>query len=270
MRHLPHSERTGLSRLGRYTVGRRKRLTGVMLIAAVSAAAPVAGWAIVGDAIDNGIKADNLTRLTADVVLYSAIGLTAWILGTTTWLMLAGIGQQIVLDLRRDLFQHLTSLSLRYFSQQKAGWIIARLTSDVDALSDVLNQGLTTLVVNSMTLVAAIVGLFVLDWRLGVVALIILPPGIVVTRWFQTTSHVAFADVRTRIAAVTAQLAESGEDDRLGVARDRHADRGHGHAPVDLPAVAGALRAVRAGSGGERCDDEDLDRSRRRAGHHRP
>ena len=98
-------------------------------------------------------------------------------LGTTTWLMLAGIGQQIVLDLRRDLFDHLTSLSLRYFSQQKAGWIIARLTSDVDALSDVLNQGLTTLVVNSLTLLAAIGGLFLLDWRLGVVALIVLPPG---------------------------------------------------------------------------------------------
>ena len=130
-------------------------------------------------------------------------------LGTTTWLMLAGIGQQIVLDLRRDLFEHLTSLSLRYFSQQKAGWIIARLTSDVDALSDVLNQGLTTLVVNSLTLLAAIGGLFLLDWRLGVVALIVLPPGIVVTRWFQTASHIAFADVRTRIAAVTAQLAES-------------------------------------------------------------
>lgn len=209
MRHLPRNTHTGLSRLGRYTVGRRKRLTGVMLLAALSAAAPVAGWVIVGDAIDNGIKADNLTRLTADVVLYVAIGAIAWIIGSTTWLMLAGIGQQIVLDLRRDLFEHLTSLSLRYFSQQKAGWIIARLTSDVDALSDVLNQGLTTLVVNSMTLVAAIIGLFVLDWRLGVVALIILPPGIVVTRWFQTTSHVAFADVRTRIAAVTAQLAES-------------------------------------------------------------
>ena len=156
MRHLPHNQRTGLSRLGRYTVGRRKRLTGVMLLAAISAAAPVAGWAIVGDAIDNGIKADDLTRLTADVLLYVLVGLAAWILGTTTWLMLAGIGQQMVLDLRRDLFEHLTSLSLRYFSQQKAGWIIARLTSDVDALSDVLNQGLTTLVVNSMTLVAAI------------------------------------------------------------------------------------------------------------------
>ena len=206
---MPHSQRTGLSRLGRYTVGRRKRLTLVMLLAAVSAAAPVVGWLIVGDAIDNGIKAADTNRLTLDVVVYIAVGATAWIVGSTTWLMLAGIGQQIVLDLRRDLFEHLTSLSLRYFSQQKAGWIIARLTSDVDALSDVLNQGLTTLVVNTMTLVAAIGGLFYLDWRLGIVALVVLPPGVILTRWFQTTSHVAFADVRTRIAAVTAQLAES-------------------------------------------------------------
>jgi len=201
--------RTGLTRLWRYTVGRRRRIAVVMLIAAISAAAPVLGWTIVGDAIDNGIKAHDEQRLTLDVVAYIGVGLTAWALGTTTWLMLAGIGQRIVLELRRDLFDHLTSLSLRYFSQQKAGWIIARLTSDVDALSDVLNQGLTTLVVNSLTLLAAIGGLFLLDWRLGVVALIVLPPGVFVTRWFQTTSHTAFADVRTRIAAVTAQLAES-------------------------------------------------------------
>ncbi len=206
---MPPRHRTGLSRLWRYTVGRRRRLGGVMLIASVSAAAPVVGWTIVGDAIDNGIKASDPTRLALDVALYIGVGLAAWVLGTMTWLLLAGIGQQMVLDLRRDLFDHLTSLSLRYFSQQKAGWIIARLTSDVDALSDVLNQGLTTLVVNSLTLVAAIGGLFLLDWRLGVVALVVLPPGIVVTRWFQTSSHTAFADVRTRIAAVTAQIAES-------------------------------------------------------------
>ena len=92
---------TGLSRLGRYTVGRRRRISLIMLIAAISAAAPVLGWTIVGDAIDNGIKASNETRLTVDVVLYIAVGATAWILGTTTWLMLAGVGQQIVLDLRR-------------------------------------------------------------------------------------------------------------------------------------------------------------------------
>ena len=202
-------QRTGLTRLWRYTEGRHRRLAVVLLLAAISAAAPVAGWHIVGDAIDNGIRAGDERRLLVDVVAYVAIGVAAWALGTVTWLLLAGVGQRMVLELRRDLFEHLTSLSLRYFSEQKAGWIIARLTSDVDALSDVLNQGLTTLVVNTLTLVAAIGGLFLLDWRLGLVALLVLPPGMLITRWFQRTSHAAFSDVRTRISAVTAQLAES-------------------------------------------------------------
>ena len=200
---------TGLTRLWRYTAGRRRRAAVVMLLAAISAAAPVVGWTLVGAAIDDGIRARDEGTLTRIVIAYVAVQAAAWLLGTAMWTMLAGIGQRMVLELRRDLFDHLTSLSLRYFSEQKAGWIIARLTSDVDALSDVLNQGLTTVVVNVLTLIAAVCGLFLLDWRLGLVALLVLPPGIVVTRWFQRTSHVAFAEVRTRIAAVTAQLAES-------------------------------------------------------------
>jgi ABC-type multidrug transport system fused ATPase/permease subunit len=184
-------------------------MAAVALLAALSAAAPVAGWHLVEDAIDHGIRQGDEGRLTLDVALYVAVNAAAWILGTLTWRGLASIGQRIVLELRRDLFQHLTSLSLRYFSQQKAGWIISRLTSDVDALSDVLNQGLTTLVVNTLTLVAAVAGLFLLDWRLGLVALCVLPPAIVVTRWFHRVSHVAASEVRTRIAIVTAQLAES-------------------------------------------------------------
>jgi ABC-type multidrug transport system fused ATPase/permease subunit len=206
---LPRKHRTGLSRLWQYTEGRRRHIGFVVLLAAISAAAPVAGWHLVGDAIDNGIRAHDQSRLWRDALLYVAVNAGAWLLGSTTWLRLARIGQQIVLEVRRGLFEHLTSLSLRYFSEQKAGWIIARLTSDVDALSDVLNQGLTTLVVNTLTLVAAMIGLFLLDWRLGLVALVVTPAGVIVTRWFQLRSHEAFAEVRTRIAAVTAQLAES-------------------------------------------------------------
>jgi ABC-type multidrug transport system fused ATPase/permease subunit len=211
MRHLPRSRRhsTELPRLWDYTEGLRRRIVVVMLLAAVSATAPVVGWHLVGDAIDNGIRAKDETRLWHDVLAYVGVNGVAWLLGTTTWLWLARIGQQVVLGVRRGLFDHLTSLSLRYFSEQKAGWIIARLTSDVDALSEVLNQGLTTLVVNCLTLVAAIGGLFLLDWRLGLVALVVTPAGVAVTRWFHLRSHVAFSDVRTRIAAVTAQLAES-------------------------------------------------------------
>ena len=202
-------QHTGLSRLLPYAAERKGQMTLIALLAALSAAAPVAGWLLVEHATNNGIRAGDEHELLLTVLAYIGVNAAAWVLGTLTWLGLASVGQRIVLELRRDLFSHLTSLSLRYFSQQKAGWIISRLNSDVDALSDVLNQGLTTLVVNSLTFVAAVGGLFLLDWRLGLVALCVLPPGILISRWFQRVSHVAAADVRTRIAIVTAQLAES-------------------------------------------------------------
>ena len=202
-------QRVGLSRLTRYLRGRMLRVSVLGAIGIVSAAAPVSALLVVQDAIDHGMRAHDRHRLGVDVGIYLGINALAWVLQTTLVRGLARVGQNIVLGLRQDLFDHLTGLSLRYFSEQKAGWIIARLTSDVDALSDVLSQGLTTLVVNTLTLLAAIVGLFVLDWRLGLVALVILPPTLVLTRWFQVRSHAAFLRVRETISAMTAQIAES-------------------------------------------------------------
>jgi len=202
-------QRVGLTRLGRYLRGRWGRVALLGGVGVCSAAAPVAALLVVQNAIDEGMLAHDESQLARDVAIYLAINAAAWILQWTLVRGLAGVGQQVVLGLRRDLFDHLTTLSLRYFSGQKAGWIIARLTSDVDALSDVLSQGLTTLVVNTLTLCAAVVGLFILDWRLGLVALVILPPTLVLTRWFQVRSHAAFLNVRETIASMTAQIAES-------------------------------------------------------------
>ncbi len=204
-----HKQRTGLTRLTRYLAGHWLRVGLLSLVGVCSAAAPVAALLVVQDAINEGMQAHNEARLTRDVVAYLLINALAWILQTTLIRGLARVGQDVVLGLREDLFDHLTTLSLKYFSQQKAGWIIARLTSDVDALSDVLSQGLTTLVVNTLTLCAGVVGLFILNWRLGLVALVILPPTLVLTRWFQVRSHAAFLRVRETISAMTAQIAES-------------------------------------------------------------
>jgi ABC-type multidrug transport system fused ATPase/permease subunit len=201
--------RTGLTRLGKYLRGKIGRVVVLSVVAIGAASGPVVGLLLVQDAIDHGMRAGDTRRLTRDVVIYLGVNAVAWVLTTTMIRGLARIGQSIVLELREDLFGHLTGLSLRYFSQQRAGWIIARLTSDVDALSDVLSQGLSTLVANSLTLIAAVIGLFILDWRLGTVAFVVLPPALVLTRWFQVRSHAAFLEVRNTISAMTAQIAES-------------------------------------------------------------
>jgi ABC-type multidrug transport system fused ATPase/permease subunit len=205
----PRHKRTGLSRLSRY-LECRWPLVGVLTLVAVGGAAcQTGGWLLVRSAIDRGIRGEDKHYLTLIVIAYLFVNALGWILSAILIRGLAGVGQRIVLGLRRDLFDHLTSLSLRYFSEQRAGWIIARLTSDVDALSDVLSQGLPTLITNIVLLPAAVIALFVVDWRIGLVAMTILPPALILTRWFQVTSHAALLTVRERIAGVTAQLAES-------------------------------------------------------------
>ncbi|HEX6491497.1 MAG TPA: ABC transporter ATP-binding protein [Gaiellaceae bacterium] len=206
---MPRRRRTGLSRLTRYLEGRWPFVALLMLAAIGEAAAQTGGWLLVREAINRGVARGDQSFLALIVGVYLAVQAAGWVLMGLLIRGLASIGQGIVLGLRRDLFAHLTSLSLRYFSEQRAGWIIARLTSDVDAISDVASQGLPTLVTNIVLLPAAVVALFVNDWRLGLVSLLVLPPALLLTRWFQVVSARAQLEVRNRIAAVTAQIAES-------------------------------------------------------------
>jgi ABC-type multidrug transport system fused ATPase/permease subunit len=206
---LRRRQRTGLTRLARYVEGRWALIAALTLIATAGAAAQAGGWLLVRVAIDDGIAKGDEQLLTVVVGVYLAVNALGWACQSVLIRGLAGVGQTIVLGLRQDLFDHLTALSLRYFSQQRAGWIIARLTSDVDAMSDALSQSLPTLVSNVVLLPTTVIALFIVDWRLGLVALVILPPTMVLMRWFQRTSAVAQLEVRNRIAAVTAQVAES-------------------------------------------------------------
>jgi ABC-type multidrug transport system fused ATPase/permease subunit len=173
-----HSHRSGLSRLTTYLQGRRLAVFGLVLVATGQAICQTGGWLLVRAAIDNGIGDSNSEYLTVVVVIYILVGAVGWVLSATLIRGLAGIGQGIVLGLRRDLFEHLTSLS-------------------------------PTLAANVVLLPTAIVVVFIVDWRLGMISFIVLPPALVLTRWFQRTSSVAQLEVRNRIAAVTAHMAES-------------------------------------------------------------
>jgi ABC-type multidrug transport system fused ATPase/permease subunit len=197
--------------------GRKLAAALMLLVGAGNAAAQTGGWLLVRNAIDKGILArdthgaivGDVHHLTIVVGIYLGVAAAGWWLQARLIRGLAKIGQAVVIGLRRDLFDHLTGLSLRYFSQQKAGWIIARLTSDVDAVSDVLSQGMPTLVSNVILLPAAVTALLIADWRLGLVSFAVLPPALILSRWFQRVSHAANVEQRNRIAAVTAQIAES-------------------------------------------------------------
>ncbi len=87
----------------------------------------------------------------------------------------AWVGQRVLADLRRDLFAHIQTLELGYFERNRAGWLISRLTNDVDALEELVTDGLYSSVQNTLLLFGTAGVLLYLDWRLALATLVALP-----------------------------------------------------------------------------------------------
>jgi ATP-binding cassette, subfamily B, bacterial len=159
-------------------------------------------------AIDDGIRPHDLHALTWYVLAFLAAGLATWVTSSAQTYFTGWTGERILADLRNRLFRHLQRLSLGYFERNRAGVIISRLTNDVEALDQLVTDGVTTLVQSTLTLVGTAVVLFFLDWRLALATLTILPPLMAATVWFRTRSQRAYRAVRERLGLVTATLAE--------------------------------------------------------------
>jgi ABC-type multidrug transport system fused ATPase/permease subunit len=115
---------------------------------------------------------------------------------------------RVLADLRNSLFRHLQRLSLGFYERNRTGVIISRLTNDVDALDQLVTEGVTSLLKNTLLLLGSIVILFALDWRLALATLTVMPALIVATAMFRSRSTQAYRAVRERLGLVTATLAE--------------------------------------------------------------
>ena len=160
-------------------------------------------------AIDSGIQKRDMRVVDLVIVAFLAVNLLN--LGASyvqTYLVSWG-GERLILDLRRSVFAHIQKLSLDFFSRQRTGWIVSRMTNDIDALDQLVTDGVTSLVTNGLTILGAAVLLFVLDWRLALATLAIMPVVLVGTLMFRTRSARSYALVRNRIGDVSAHLQES-------------------------------------------------------------
>jgi ATP-binding cassette subfamily B protein len=121
----------------------------------------------------------------------------------------ARIGQSVLLDLRRRVFEHVQRLSLGFHESYTSGKIISRLTSDLDALAELLDEGLDGLLSALFTVTGISVAMLVLDWRLALVVLVGFVPGVLSLRWFYRRSQHAYRGTRGAIATVIVQFVET-------------------------------------------------------------
>jgi ABC-type multidrug transport system fused ATPase/permease subunit len=159
-------------------------------------------------AVDDGIREHDLTKLWWIVGAFLLAGLLNWAMSYAQTYLTGWVGERILADLRNRLFDHLQRLSLGFYERNRAGVIISRLTNDVEAIDQLVTDGVTSLVQNTLTLVGTAILLFILDWRLALATLLVIPFMSVATIIFRTRSARAYAAVRERLGLVTATLAE--------------------------------------------------------------
>jgi ABC-type multidrug transport system fused ATPase/permease subunit len=159
-------------------------------------------------ALDDGIRKQDYHTVVIVVIVFLAASLLNWAASSAQTYFTGWTGERILADLRNTLFRHLQRLSLGFYERNRAGVIISRLTNDVEALDQLVTDGVTSLFQNTLILVGTVVILFVLDWELALATLAVFPLMAVATAIFRYISSRAYRAVRERLGMVTATLAE--------------------------------------------------------------
>jgi ABC-type multidrug transport system fused ATPase/permease subunit len=164
---------------------------------------------LAGRAIDDGVRGHDTGALTLIVIGFVAAALVGWVASYLQTYLINWVGQRALQDLRMQLFTHLQSLSIGFYSRNKTGVLISRVTNDVEALDQLVTDGIQTLFSSTLTLVGTAVILVVMDPELAFVTFLTFPVLFVGSLLFRVSSSAAYRLTREKIAAITAYLQET-------------------------------------------------------------
>jgi ATP-binding cassette, subfamily B, multidrug efflux pump len=160
-------------------------------------------------AIDRYIAKGNAQGLTWIAGLYGLTLLGAFVVRFGQVYILQMTGQEIMLDMRRQIFGHLQRLELAYFDKNPVGRLITRVTTDVDAVNELFTSGVVTVFGDLFTLLGIMGVMLALDWRLALVTFSVLPFFFFVTNWFRRGARQSFRETRKWVARINAFLQEN-------------------------------------------------------------
>jgi len=123
-------------------------------------------------------------------------------------LLTGWVGEQVMYDLRREIFHHLQKQPLRFFDRNPVGRLVTRVTNDVQTLSEIFSSGVVVVFGDLFTLIGIVIAMFLLNWKLALVAIAVVPLMVAATFFFRTRLRGAFREVRLKTAAINAYLQE--------------------------------------------------------------
>jgi ATP-binding cassette subfamily B protein len=177
-----------------------------LLVATGAALAPPY---LAGQAVDSGIETGDIAALDRIVVAFVVVA-TLYAAATYLQTYLVGwVGTRALQDLRERVFSHLQTMSIGFFTRRSPGVLISRMTNDIEALNQLVTDGVVTMFSSVLTLVGVVVILLVLDLQLALVTFITFPLIAAASIVFRIVSHGAYRETRERIGAITGYLQET-------------------------------------------------------------
>ncbi len=187
----------------------RGRVALMMVALVFATAAALAPPYLAGQAIDKGLIPRDIQALDLIVAAFLITAIVYW---AATWVqtyLVGWVGQRVLQGLRERIFAHIQSMSLGFFTRNRPGVLISRMTNDVAALDQLISDGIVTLFSSVLTLIGVVVILLLLDVGLALVVFATFPILAIASIIFRVTAAGAFRATRERIAEVTAYLQET-------------------------------------------------------------
>jgi ABC-type multidrug transport system fused ATPase/permease subunit len=185
----------------------RVAVMGVALL--VATAAGLAPPYLASVAIDKGIQTGDVGTLDRVVVFYVLSALLFWGATYAQTYLVGWVGQRALQDLREEIYTHLQTMSIGFFTRRRPGVLISRMTNDVEALDTLVTDGVITLVSSTLTLLGVVVILLFLDLPLALVTFATFPILALGSVAFRIASAGAYRRTREKIANITAYLQET-------------------------------------------------------------
>jgi ATP-binding cassette subfamily B protein len=203
-----------------------------LLLETADALASLAIPALIRTGVDQGIQGAAYRVIATMAIIGLGLILADWIVEAIQTMVTGRMGERLLYTLRLKTFAHLQRLGLDFYEKEMAGRLMTRMTTDIDALSTFLQNGVSTTVVSILTFFGIAGALIVVNWRMSLVVFAVIPILIVATVIFKRRSSKAYNEARDRISAVNADLQENVAGMRVtqafrreGVNRTRYAGK---------------------------------------------
>ncbi|MBL8058582.1 MAG: ABC transporter ATP-binding protein [Anaerolineales bacterium] len=196
-------------RLWGYVRPYRWKLAVAMVCMTLAMTGYVSGPYLIKVALDEGIAQGNSARLGQAVALYILAGLVFWAGTFFRIRIMASTGQNIIYDLRRQLFDHLQALALSFYSRYATGRLVSRLVNDVSVIREFIVWAIIAVARDFFDLFGITLAMLALNWRLSLLSFLVLPLMAVATEVFRRRARESYRQVRAAVGWVNAVLNEN-------------------------------------------------------------